>query len=127
MFNEFILMLLENAEQTITLNELIANLDNEPEQYIMDMFNSNDYDIPLTIKYRDPSDLLVSDKPIKEWVNDLNKRAKNYVSDWQKRIRFGEIPPIILSDNRILDGCHRAMAHYLAGENVPYVDIHDLP
>jgi hypothetical protein len=122
----FYQVFLENRVNSITLNELISQLEEPPEDWVMDNFDAKDMDVPLPIKMVDPETLVLHDRPLKDWIEDISddERASNIINYYKRQ---KDITPVILAKNRILDGSHRSMAFLLTHKPLPSVDMFDLP
>ena len=113
-------LLIEDGEQ-VTLRQLFT--DNEPEQWVLDMFGTKYLDIPLPVVEVDPATLLLHDIPLP----DLADKA-SYPGRWRIVKGYMRHPgdPVVLEGKNVLDGHHRAMAAFLAKRPVRAVNTENL-
>lgn len=126
-FKEFYIFENYTIGDKITIRDIMGNITADEQ---ITEYGAKNFDIPLTI----------IEKPTKELTsfggNDLlnifNKHAKSYqkkyVRDFIKQIKDGkDVKPIIVDENKVVDGNHRAIAYLLSNiDKIKAIDLQEL-
>lgn len=116
-----------NQEQKITLNDLYDDLPDHNEM-IWNYVSHNDFDIPFTVETINPHRLsmyLLSQyhaEHIDDIVDMLDDDQKEIVDDYINSPNLSN-QIIVMSNGKIIDGHHRALAAALKNKSIKYIDV----
>ncbi len=115
-------------EDKITLSDIYKNNYPDHDEVIWNYVGDSDFDIPFTIQTINPNKLNIyltsqySIEHIEELFDMMDEDQKETVEHYENDPTLSD-QIIVMSDGRIIDGNHRALAAVLSNRPIKYIDV----
>ena len=116
------------TEGTTTLSDIYKNNYPDHDEVIWNYVGDSDFDIPFTIQTINPNKLNIyltsqySIEHIEELFDMMDEDQKETVEHYENDPTLSD-QIIVMSDGRIIDGNHRALAAVLSNRPIKYIDV----
>lgn len=117
-------------EETITLKNLYKNSYPDDRELIWNYVGKRDFDTPFEINILSKHKVLFAllgqynAEHVDEIVDKLNPEQIEILDYYKKQPNISD-NIIVMSDGKIVDGNHRALAAALMGKPIRYIDLND--